>query len=194
MRILVIDDNPIHRASAETTLVGHEIVVLADYVSAEKTIDKEHFDAVLVDLLMPVSPLAWTTKAKKALSQFSNQEMPIGWALAFLAALRGAKYVAIVSDDGHHDHPASTTLDYLSCASAREDRRFTINGARLLLFNGMSSYPLKCPDCDGTEHPAPTPDRCQTCRGRGSIPKNGKNWGRVLERLLDDTEWWKRDD
>ncbi len=193
MRILVVDDNPIHRASAETTLSGHEVVIISDYVSAEKTINIEHFDAVLIDLLMPVGSLAWTTKAKKALSQFLNQEMPIGWALALLAALRGTKYVAIVSDDGHHDHPASSTLDYLCYEYGHEDRRFNVNGTRLLLFNGMSKHPLKCTDCDGTEHRVPTPDLCQTCSGRGSVFINGKNWGQALEHLLDNTEWWKRD-
>lgn len=191
MRILVVDDNPIHRASIETTLTGHEVVILSDYYIAQKTISSDHFDVVLVDLLMPVSSRGLT---KKALShQCMGQEMPIGWGLALQAALRGTKYVAIVSDDGHCSHPASVVLDYLCYYYGYEDRRFTVNGTRLLLFNGMSTYPLKCTDCDGTEHRVLTPDRCQTCSGRGSVFINGKNWGQALEHLLDNTEWLKRD-
>lgn len=163
MRILVIDDNPLHQESARQTLGDHDLTVASTYDEAHRLIygetdctgerqkpPEQIFDVVLSDLLMPASGMAIGEEGKK----YIGQEMPVGFALSLMAALSGAKYVAVVTDTDHHDHPASAMLDTFnsyhdSCISPR----FVINGARV-----------------GYYH-APTPSG------------QGKEWGKILAHL-----------
>lgn len=108
MKILVFDDNVIHRASARITLASHELTVVGSYDEAQKVLLNDGpFDVVLTDLMVFPS--------KQQLGQpgkFINQEMPLGSMIALLAIYRGVKNIAIVTDTNHHDHPASAALDF----------------------------------------------------------------------------------
>jgi len=124
MKILVIDDNPIHIASAQVFAVDHELTTAADYDEAIKLLE-DKWDVVLCDLLMP----AGFDKQGPIGKKFSGQEMPVGFGLALMFALRGAKYVAVATDSNHHDHPASAMFDYLGAYNSNPC--FNVNGAHL---------------------------------------------------------------
>lgn len=151
MKILVIDDKKVNRHSAKQTIVGHELTVVGNYDEAVRQLDFQEWDAVLTDLLMPAGRDAQGGKGL----EFVGQEMPVGLALALLAALRGARYVAVVTATNHHAHPASAMLDRLRPHSGPN---FVINGARAMF---VHHTPIEV-------------------EGIGE----GKDWGKVLAALL----------
>lgn len=57
MRILVIEDNPIHQESARETLLGHETTIVGTVDDAWRLLSERPFpyEAVLTDMLLPVS-------------------------------------------------------------------------------------------------------------------------------------------
>jgi CheY-like chemotaxis protein len=157
MKIIVIDDTLVHRMAAQQTLDGHDLTVASSYDEAVKLLDRERYEVVLTDLLMPAGRDAQGPRG----APFVGQLMPVGFALALHAVLRGAKYVAVVSATNHHDHPASAMLDRLGDAYWRDEQtrpRFVINGATVGFFH----------------HPA------VMVEGQGK----GKDWGKVLRALL----------
>jgi hypothetical protein len=125
-KVLVVDDNPNHRASAHAFLKGHDLTVVGTYDEAENVIGSEQFDVVLFDLMIPASRKAQAGKGM----QFVGQEMPIGTTLGFFALSKGVKNVAVVTDTNHHDHPASATFDEFSPFEP-----FAVGDARILLVN-----------------------------------------------------------
>jgi hypothetical protein len=127
-----------------------------------------------------------------------------------MAALNGAKYVAVVTDTNHHDHPASAMLDAFDSRCPHEHARkgqpprFIINGARTGFYRAPMVHVegTTCPDCNGTGDKevcycverAGTPKRdCDGCRGTGrqcwachsSGKQWGKDWGKVVAHLLE---------
>lgn len=116
------------------------------------------FDAVLCDLHMPASGMTLKPDAR---AKYEGQEMPVGFALAFRAVLSGAKYVAVVTDINHHDHPASAMLDGLvsdsryKCNYDRTDHPpygFVIDGVKFGFYREVGTFVdgTACPDCNGT--------------------------------------------
>lgn len=204
LRILVIDDNPIHLKAAQQTLGHHELTLCQ---SQDELDDKEYllpghykrdggheidrhdysffddlfpFDVVLCDLLMPAGKKAQGPKGKHLI----DQEMPIGWAFALQAASRGAKYVAVVTDTNHHDHPGSALLDTLSW------HILTINRATALFTNlcprvGIIGTEVTCTRCAGATKLDDDQLQCHKCKGIGiNYSEEGKDWGKILERLM----------
>jgi len=116
MKILVIDDNPLHREAAKAQLAEHDLTIVDNYDEARKLIlnggfrisESQHsFDVVLTDLLMPV-----TEKTHGNYEQgLTGQEMPLGIFLALLAIGGGAKYVGLITDANHHKNPLAACLD-----------------------------------------------------------------------------------
>jgi len=205
MKILVIDDTQKHLDSAVKTLEGHDVTLCASYDEALQLLEPQYdedirdskceqykseglgwsaaskkakkdaqincWDAVLCDLLMPAGNDA--QREKKVL----GQEMPVGWSLALVAVMRGAKYVAVASDVNHHDHPGSAMLDRLDDSSGHI---FSVDGAKVLMTNRIEfTHPEKevCLECS-----LHLKNYCETgcCKAAG-----GKNWGRILGRLTD---------
>lgn len=167
------------------------------------------FDVVLCDLLMPAGKTQMGPKGMK----YVGQEMPVGFALSLMAAIHGAKYVAVVTDTNHHDHPAAAMLDpFLSRCPHKDSTesgppRFVTNGAII----GYYQSPLTpvdgtaCEDCNGTGNKnecsckarnggSPKPD-CDSCNGAGhgcwkcrnTGKQWGKDWGMVLFHLIAKT-------
>ncbi len=216
LNILVIDDNPNHLAAAQQTLAGHFVTccstheeavellsqkydygqqkVLKDQYRAQGMDFKEYYrraqdesrlsywDVVLTDLLMPAGPMMQGEVGR----QYVGQEMAIGWALALEAARCGAKYVAVVSDANHHDHPSSAMLDDI------HDHIFTIDGARVLMTNlvpliGIAGTEGVCPKCNGTgkRRHEKIEFECHECSGTGrAFTRKGKDWENILGKLL----------
>ena len=162
MKILVIDDTRTNLDAAKQTLAGHELTLAATYDEAYKLLAKsdDPFDVVLCDLLMPAGREQQGTNGMK----YIGQEMPVGWALALMAVLHGAKYTAVVTNLDHHQHPAAAMLDRLGSDGLDDYKddfvKIRANGVPI----GFVNY-APMVDVDG---------------------KEGKNWGRVLEVLLEN--------
>lgn len=155
-----------------------------------------YWDVVLSDLLMPASREQMGSDGMK----YVGQEMPVGFALALLAAKNGAKYVAVVTATSHHAHPASATLDRLG---DRGKPGFVINGAPALFTNTPPCHyvhGMLCQKCQGSKHSRETCWKCKgakcdqcdhtglgecyACNKTGN--QNAKHWGNVLAQLLGE--------
>lgn len=128
MKVLVIEDNTIHSDAAKAQLSAHDLTVVNSYAAGNKALgyEKHEFDVVLVDLMLPASSESQSSKGL----DFAGQEMPIGVFLAIKAAMHGAKFVAVLTDTGHHDHPASACLD-----SFCMHRPFMVGDTKVILTN-----------------------------------------------------------
>lgn len=138
MKILVVDDNQINLNAAAAQLAGHDLILVDDYEKAQYLIngspwsktEKESFDAVLVDLLMPATGLGSVSDDNPLV----GREMPVGVFLALLAIKNNVKYVAVFTDSNHHDHPASTCFDAINNYSS-SPRPITIGKSYLAMCN-----------------------------------------------------------
>lgn len=214
LNILVIDDSVNHQQSARQVLgAEHNLTVVGTHDEAlgllETKCDEVKFealraqykeqgvenhyeransesilpywDAVLCDLLMPAGLNAQGGDGLR----YVGQEMPIGWSLAITAALRGAKYVAVVTDMNHHHHPASAMLDSMN------HKVFDLQGARALFTNEVRMVGIEgalriCIDClgEGTKRSGTHTYECCTCRGtKVSYSKEGKDWAKILDQI-----------
>ncbi len=151
MKILVIDDSPVHQEAARRQLgTDHDLTVVGYYSKGQELLcgwyepgrtwdtginrPPQKFDIVLCDLLMPASGCRLGSEGRK----YDGQEMPVGIFLALLAAKNGcAKSVALFTDSSHHDHPASACLDDFN-ESESKPTAFTVGGVRVLLTNNRS--------------------------------------------------------
>ena len=192
MKLLVIDDSTIHQQSARQVLAAeHDLMVVGSHDEASKLIHKpygwekdpdfKYWDAVLCDLLMPAGRNAQGSNGMK----YVGVEMPVGWSLAIQAAVNGAKFVAVVTDMNHHDHPASAMLDSLN------RKIFTINDAKVLMTNyvnlvGITGTEGACTKCDGTgktNREDGSSYDCYHCKGGVAFAQSGKDWGKILKKL-----------
>lgn len=217
LNILVIDDSPIHQQAARQVLgADHDLTVVGSHDEALELLGMKrdeakfdtlyaqykgqgvedcyerasvesclpYWDAVLCDLLMPAGRNAQGGEGLK----YVGQEMPVGWSLAITAALCGAKYVAVVTDMNHHDHPASAMLDSM------DGNIFALHGAKTLFTNhvrmvGIEGTQGTCTDClgEGTKRSGAHTYQCYTCQGtKVSYSENGKDWAEILARLLNE--------
>ncbi len=221
MKILVVDDNPIHQQSARQTLGEHDLTVIGGHDEALVQLDRTsrtliergfrttppssgkeeqrawweafgvatkepnpYWDAVLCDLLMPAGR---ESQGGEGL-QYVGQEMPVGWSLAITAAIRGAKYVAVVTDVNHHNHPASAMLDTMNRTV------FALEGARALFTNyapmiGIDGTEKDCNECSGTgslQRSDSSTYTCYYCKGSGrDHAQHGKDWAKVLASVME---------
>ena len=220
LRVLVVDDNPVHLKAAEQTLADCELTTCSTHDEAHELLlpkyDEEkrdllykkymgeslssnefwervceesrfpYWDAVLCDLLMPAGERAQGDQGLR----FVGQEMAIGWGLALNAVENGAKYVAVVTDMDHHDHPASALLDNVS------EHVFQMDNSRILFTNNVGMVGIKgtedsCQKCSGTKELSRhdgTKYPCYSCGGTGTdFAEKGKDWGDVLTKLTGQT-------
>ncbi|MFA6445722.1 MAG: hypothetical protein WCW14_00525 [Candidatus Paceibacterota bacterium] len=106
--VLVFDDSVIHTKAAHKQLsASYNVVTVSSYDRAEAAIEKGGFKIVLLDLLVPASGNQQGEKGK----EFVGKEMPITPFLLLLAMKNGVKKIGLLTDAGHHDHPASACID-----------------------------------------------------------------------------------
>lgn len=182
MKILVIDDSPIHQDAARKQLAEeHDLTIVGSYDEGQTLLgyrswqdrsDKHEFDVVLVDLLMPAS---------RQMGAYSmEKELPVGIFLALLAAKNGAKHVALFTDSDHHTHPASACFDALNKSEGRPTP-LTVEGASVLLVNDRNLIR------DDESVPAKEVER-ERMDGSKYIEKvypRIKMWDRLLKYLLN---------
>lgn len=186
MKILVFDDNPLHRKAAEVTLKGHELTIVGTYDEAQAALVPKggrapDFDVVLTDLMVFPSAQAQADKLK-----FAREEMPLGTTIALLALYAGIKNVAVVTDTSHHEHPASAAFD---CFRQNESRA---QGFRLLCTGRVGCIFID----KATGELLSYDDVVYSDEGRKKYGSNpwasdlldvgGKDWGKVLEELMEN--------
>ena len=94
----------------------------------EQARNRPDFDAVLVDMMMPMDS---DTLAPGVFNY--KEQVAYGFVLALRACQVGAKYVAMVTDTNHHKAPLSAALDKLGSAYySGHEPLFEINGAKAL--------------------------------------------------------------
>jgi CheY-like chemotaxis protein len=196
-KILVIDDSEINRASARETLKdsGLEVLVAATYDEGFRLMqeDKE-IEVVLTDLLMPASGMHMGPEGEK----YVGQEMPVGFALVMQAVISGAKFVGVVTDTNHHDHPASAMLDdfkgpYTRFTVESADIGRTVHRHKAVVVymqvgGKFEKAGTTCAPCGGTgreitpRYSGPCPHCWETKHELGE----GKDWAKVLKILQTD--------
>lgn len=100
----------------------------SEYYAAQKVAKEQattfpNYDVVLSDLLVPASD------QQQSSMELVGKEMPLGIFIGLLAVVRArVKYVAILTDSNHHQHPASACLDVFQGA-------FMVESSKVLLSN-----------------------------------------------------------
>jgi len=125
MKVLVLDDNPVHQEAAKSQFSGCKLAVASSYEMAEMWIKNCQFDAVLLDLMIPAPG---RTMGKKGMA-FAGQEMPIGIFLVLLALKQGARKIGLLTDTNHHDHPAS------ACVDVFQSQSFPVGDVKIIVSN-----------------------------------------------------------
>lgn len=171
MKILVVEDTPMHQESARETLKGHELTIVDSFPKALEELQQEHpYDVVFTDLMLPMDDKGLYAEAFRR-----GELVPYGFVIVLRAALYKAKYVALVTDINHHTHAMAIAMD--SIAHCGYDRwgqrpRFNINGATCM----FAYAPLITPE----ELPL-------------GVSKYPKNWGRVLADLTKDWSCFRQE-
>ncbi len=134
-RILVIEDSELHQISAREQFKEYILEIAVDYESGVKAIEKVP-DVMLTDLMMPKGNA--NTLSPEGM-QYLFDEFPYGFPLALLAAKQGVKYIGVVTDINHHNHPMSACLDVISGAYWRKEEAknsiYRINNSLLGIFH-----------------------------------------------------------
>lgn len=128
MKILVIDDNEIHRNAAKVQLREHDLTVVSTYDEGNSLLKESHpFEVVFTDLLLPASNYLQSS------DKFVGKEMMVGLFLALLAAINGAKYVAVFTDKDHHHHPGAACFREFNKERGGFPVPFKVAGAEMVL-------------------------------------------------------------
>jgi len=145
MKILVIDDSVKNQEAAKRQLADHELTVVGSYDEGAQEVgfrSRNQYDAVLVDLLMPPSKFWMECLGGGNARAFDGKnDMPIGIFLALLAALNGGvKYVGMLTDMNHHQHPAAACVNNLNGGQwgEGEPRPHMIGNAKVVFSNNRS--------------------------------------------------------
>ncbi len=109
LRILVVENNPVHIQAAHEQLAGHDYKVVGNFEQAYENITQFYFQVVLTDLMMKMGGTCNCIGEKGEEHIFI--ESGYGFAIAWLALSRGVMKVAVLSDGSHHDHPMCFAMD-----------------------------------------------------------------------------------
>lgn len=149
------------------------------------------FDAVLTDMMMPMSE---GTSLMDELFD-PKKQVPYGFIVALHAAAHGAKFVAVVTDTNHHHSAISAALDYIGRAyfhgGSGEQQVFDICGAKTIFAHApFVTDIIKDAPCDWCSSKE-VAFACTRCHGTLKFDKKvseRKDWGKVLDFLLTGTD------
>jgi len=113
VNILVIEDTEKHLQSAKEQFIDYTVTLSENYEDGKKFLETDSYDVLLTDLLMPKGNME--TMGQEGMKYIFDL-LPFGFPLALLAAKKGIKYIGIVTDVNHHDHPMSAAIDPISGA------------------------------------------------------------------------------
>lgn len=164
MKILVIEDKEMHQQSARETLVGHDVTIVESFDKAMELMCEWNtfpYEVVLTDMMMPMSEKTLVSEAFNP-----SEQVPYGFVIALKAALRGAKFVAMVTDTNHHMGAMSAAIDHFGCGTYYTNGckpNFVINGAKVVFVHApfVEDAGGPCKSCNGTLV-------CKICHGTGT--------------------------
>ena len=201
--ILVVEDNKTHRDAAEKQLEDHNVILVPafdyaiDYITPKEVykenekgkkewmIETHDFDVILTDLLMPQGRGDCMTPANR---KMGNEERAFGFPLAIIGAIQGAKYIGVITQMNHHNHPMAYTFDLI-----REDHepcRLKINETTVMFFNEYLGG--TCLLKDGTytdDFDNHEEDEYVTYHNKEldrDMPVYAKNWKKALGILMEN--------
>lgn len=163
LNILVIDDSPNHRESAQRIFKDHDLTVVEHYDEAWNLIEdkKQVWDVVLTDLVLPAGE-----RMQNPDSDLVGMRIPAGWSLVLNSVLRGVKYVGCLSMGGHHASPAGAMLDMI------DGKPFTMNKSTVI-FSG---------------HEEPVEWFKDDFSRENVVGSRGKGWGELLDKIFSAAE------
>lgn len=110
--ILVVDDNHNNLTAAREQFAEQNLLITTNsYLSALKLISEFRFDVVMTDLMMPAER---ENQSPESIKKHVGQEMPMGCFVAAKALAIRAPSICVVSDTGHHAHPAGHVAEMLA--------------------------------------------------------------------------------
>lgn len=203
-RILVVEDTLEHQESAKKTLAGHEVTVVSTFREAMN--QSGEFDVVLTDMTFPIE-LGGAYNPRLATGG-EGIIAHYGFVIALMAALRGAKYIAMITDTSHHAGAMSAALDFIGTHGYYRESfspNFVINGARVMFVHAplleevvgkQDCWFCKgsgiCASCTGTgvrSHSRGT-FNCDSCSNTGNIGKCKECNGTKLADLVEYRKDW----
>ncbi|MDR3169202.1 MAG: response regulator [Candidatus Peribacteria bacterium] len=157
MKILIIEDNPLHIKAAKKQLSEHELTICTSYAEAEMELcgwtrsrnvsdliaKKLDFDAVLTDLFLPSSVKGTELEHATQEERAALPEVPYGLVFAMFALRKGIP-VAIVSDMSHHKNPLCWAMDLIGGHYALGGVKFFTS--ELLIREDEERNEIKCWD------------------------------------------------
>lgn len=143
MRVLIVEDNELHIASARkfASETEHQVTIVTNYDQAENELcaqgdrfgrkeSEPKYDVLLTDLFLPASTTGQGDKSHQ-------REMPYGATLVLLAMRSGIKKIALLTDGNHHAHPLIWALDPLGGYDAKP---FSVGEVKLLFASNGFVY------------------------------------------------------
>lgn len=167
MKILVVEDNPLHQEAARILLAEHDVTIVGSFVDFYKMVtpirssdpkdnkpaelDLASFDVVLTDVNLP---------------SHHSAEAATGFVVALQVLAAGVKRVGIITDANHHrdSYGRAFDLDFTGCKVSDRigwGKRIVVGDARI----AVECY------------------HATTDIGGG---RYGKNWKRLLDILAAD--------
>jgi hypothetical protein len=180
MKILVMDDCPNNRYSAEVCLADHDLTIVGSYDEAQKAMTTHpDFDLVLFDLMMPAPSVF--------VEEHGDQEMPLGTFLVLFAINAGFKNIGLLTDMSHHEHAASACLDpFLRGVIQVGDVRIRATNNCYRYFFDVETKEMVDPRyLQGDENDKYKEDE----EGEFEGIFRGKDWDRVFRVFLDNEEF-----
>ena len=184
-----IDEAKMQQLMAEAGFSGQIIPGRWDDYSAARTkaeaasVIPFPFEAVLTDMMMPMG-------MRETLFDAFNpaEQVPYGFVIALKAALRGARFVAVVTDTNHHKGAMSAALDHFGGREFEHNHsNFVINGAKAIFVH--TPFIKECVGKKPCEYSKCTEPGvlCSGCKGTREVDDirwERKDWGKVLAALI----------
>lgn len=130
MNILLLDDRLKHRRAGvrQLTRLGYDVAPFNSYVEARECAEKNHFDAALIDLLMPAEGMIL---GQKGMNEFLGQSMPFGFPMAIGLALLGIPKILVATATHQQDHPMSAILTWFA------GQRIQVSGSEVIFVHAL---------------------------------------------------------
>lgn len=142
LRILVVEDNPLHIEAARQQLASHDLTIVSGYDQASEQLNpwkKSNFDVVLTDVMIPKGGNECMSPKGVALAN-KQEEMPYGPVIALKALSIGVKRVGILTSGNHHDDPFVFAFDRLPGFKAGDTKVSCSNNLEIYIDENYAEY------------------------------------------------------
>lgn len=161
--MLLFDDSPVHmRFGGKQLSRTFNVWTASSWDEALRKLQYGGFKYLLSDLLVPAS----AENQGPCGIPYVGKEAPMGAIMALLALAHGVRGIGVVTDKGHHDHPASAAFDYFPEAPV------TIGSVKILLTNQPNLFWVNKETCEQADE-------------KGANTVLAKDWLGVAVKIAD---------